>query len=199
MVSNDAKKPSDNHKRCISIRTLLVEVLSIVIGVLLALTVDQWNENCNHNLEASEALINIKKEFGTNYELLEFLHKNNSLVLSNNSSTDSLKTEGNGFIPGLQLQNTVWRTLLNTGIANYVDYDRLYKISEVYSIQDIYKSFGMQLIEADMNISVMRAALGQGDGSNQSTDALASRFGFLLQVEEQLLISYKVLIEDMGG
>ena len=44
---------------------------------------------------------------------------------------------------GLQLKDTAWRTLTNTGIANYVDYETLYAISGVYSIQEKYKSYSL--------------------------------------------------------
>ena len=198
MTSNKPAGQARAEGQGISIRKLLIEVISIVIGVLLALGVDQWNENRNHIRDAKEALINIKNELGTNYELLEYLHKNNFAVYNDTSSANSAAAENGGFIPGLQLQDTAWDTFLNTGIANYVEYDLLYAISQVYSIQDIYKSFGMQLIEADMSINVLSAALGQADGAANSAEALRPRFGFLLLIEEQLLESYSNQIEKMG-
>ncbi len=182
-----------------SIRTMLVEVLSIVVGVLIALAVDQWNQNRQNRQDADEALIKIKLELGTNIDLLELIHKNNMTVYEQIGG-DQISGESNGgFVPGLQLQDTAWRTLTNTGIANYVDYEMLYAISGVYSIQEIYKSYGLQLIEADMNISVMRAALNPSADNDDLLDELAPRLGFLLQVEEQLLVSYKTLIEEMDG
>ncbi len=80
-----------------------------------------------------------------------------------------------------------------------MDYEVLYAISEVYSIQKIYKTFGLQLVEADMNISVMRAALGHSSDNDHTMEVLSPRFAFLLQVEDQLLTSYKALVLDMGG
>ncbi len=94
-----------------SIRTLLVEVFSIVIGALLALAVDQWNEQRNNRRNADEALINIKKELGTNINLLELIHKNNTTVYQNLVAEKSSDTDNGGIVPGLQLQDTARRTL----------------------------------------------------------------------------------------
>ena len=55
------------------------------------------------------------------------------------------------------------------------------------------------MVEADMNISVMRAALNHSPDDDRMMNELSPRFGFLLQVEEQLLASYEALILDMGG
>ena len=87
----------------ISIRNLLIEVASIVIGVLLALAVDQWNEDRNHLQNANAALINIKKELGTNFDLLEIIHHNNTTVYSNSMLENSAGADNGGFVPGFQL------------------------------------------------------------------------------------------------
>ena len=135
-----------------SMRAIFIEVVSIVLGVLLALAVNEWRSQRAHDSEAESALQNIKNEVISNQKTLEAIHKNNvSTVESMTENRDG--NEDRKFIPGLQLKSSAWETLLSTGTSNYVDYETILILSDTYSLQEIYTKTGQMLTEAAMNMS----------------------------------------------
>jgi hypothetical protein len=101
------------------------------------------------------------------------------------------QSENQQFIPGLQVQETAWNTLLCSGAGNCIDYSLLLELSETYSIQSIYRQTGMQLIESSMNMSAM-ATVNTGEIDNQQFQRqFSAYFSMILQMEESLLEKYK--------
>ena len=56
------------------------EIILVVIGILIALQINNWNENQKENKLEQKTLINLKKEFETNQNNLKFVLKNNKQV-----------------------------------------------------------------------------------------------------------------------
>ena len=99
-------------KRRLPIQTLLIEVFSIVLGVLLALALNEWREQHSHQSQADSALQNISNELRANLELLTLLHENNTATIAAMSEEQDVEPEKDrNFIPGLQLRETAWETL----------------------------------------------------------------------------------------
>ena len=115
-IENGKIDPTNNKKRYWngSMRAIFIEVVSIVLGVLLALAVNEWRAQRAHDSEAESALQNINNEVISNQKTLEAIHKNNvSTVESMTENRDG--NEDRKFIPGLQLKSSAWETLLSTG------------------------------------------------------------------------------------
>ena len=107
-----------------SIQKLVIEVFSIVLGMLLALAVNEWSEQRSQQSQAESALQNISNELRSNLEFLTLLHDNNTAAISSMSEEQDANTdEERSLIPGLQLRETAWETLLSTGVSNYVEYE----------------------------------------------------------------------------
>jgi hypothetical protein len=86
---------------------LFIEFLSIVLGVLLALALNEWRERRSHQSQAKAVLFNIKNELQSNLQALTALHENNVetvKLMSEDRNGDS--SEERKFIPGLQLRQT---------------------------------------------------------------------------------------------
>ena len=176
-----------------SIGSIILEVSSIVLGVLLALGVSEWQEQREKDELAKIALGNIHIELQANQIILSKIHDNN---------IETIKLSANGedgedalFIPGVQVRATAWDAMLSSGISSHVDYLLLLELSEVYSMQSIYRETGMKLVEASMSMSAM-AAVNQVDVDNDHfMSQFLSYFQMLLLMEESLLKGYEVALD----
>lgn len=135
------------------------EMISIIAGVLVALAVDEWNEDRENNQRAGIAMQNICSEMEKNLEVLEYLHPGNLAVLEVLNLAVPQDTNLQ-ILPGLQLQETAWRTMESSGITAYLDYDELFEVAQIYSIQNIYKDLGKNYIDHILETKSLAQALG---------------------------------------
>lgn len=70
------KRTISGHRK-LPIQTLLIEVFSIVLGVLLALAMNEWREQRAHQSQVKAALQNISHELRSNLDVLTAIHENN--------------------------------------------------------------------------------------------------------------------------
>jgi hypothetical protein len=140
------------------VRSLAVEVLSIVLGVLLALGVNEWNENRIHSKNADKALRDIHAELLLNQKVLNTVHENNSSIVKA-IAEDSGNEEERQFVPGLQIQDTAWQTMLATGINEHIYYDVLHLLSATYAFQEVYRSISFQMIQNVMTTTALATAI----------------------------------------
>ncbi|WP_439107310.1 hypothetical protein [Congregibacter sp.] len=61
-----------------SLKTILLEVFSIVLGVMLALGVSEWQQEREYAQLAETALANVALELESNLEDLTRIHENNA-------------------------------------------------------------------------------------------------------------------------
>jgi len=190
------KKPTSEK-----IKSMIIEIASIVAGVLLALAANEWNENRVNKARANEALINITQEIQSNIKLLKFVNENNKkitdFILRENEPDSSSETPNENFIPALQIQDTAWKTLLSTGVSQYIDYDLLYQISSVYSLQDIYKSLSYQLVQNMMSTDAMALIIGEQDREIDGIDLYGTNMSLLVTLESGILESYDKAMEKL--
>jgi len=198
------KKSNGNFK----LGKVAVEAASIVLAVLLALAVDEWRENRSQQQQAHAALMNISIELKYNQKVLKLIHENNvetvKVMVEDQASTgESEQDEDRNFIPGLQLRETAWETLLSTGISGYVDYDTILDLSATYSMQRVYKDAGSQMAAAAMNIAAYATVLDREVDNESFQRQFINHFEMLVGIEESLLESYQLSIsrldESVGG
>ena len=182
------------------IQKLAIEVFSIVLGVLLALAVNEWNEQRSHEIQADSALQNISNELLSNLEVLKLIHENNTATVDAIMAEQVSESEENrNFIPGLQLRETAWDTLLSTGLSNYVQYERILVLSRAYSMLGLYKNTGMQLTNAAMTASAYAAATGTEVDNDSLAKKFINYFELLLQIEEILLASFQEALDQLDS
>ncbi len=185
-------------KRRWPIQKLAIEVFSIVVGVLLALGVNEFREQRLHRAQADSAMHNIKLEIQSNIDFLTLVHENNTVTLDAMSEEANSDVEGDrNFIPGLQIHATAWETLLSTGVSNYVDYESILLLSKMYSIQDIYKQTGRQLTESAMNMASYATVLEKDIDNDQFKKQFLNYFAMMVQIETALLASYENALEHL--
>ena len=192
-LESEVESPAVNNgsDRKFSVKALVVEVISIVIGVLLALALSEWSEERNHQTQAKIALENIATEILANHKLLTVIHDNNLETLeAMHNQPESGEGDDRTYIPGLQLRKTAWDALLSTGLSNYISYDKVLVLSEMYAIQDVYKQTGTQLVEATMTASAYATVLATDIDNSQFQKQFGMYFEMLSGIETQLLLVY---------
>ncbi|MBB5210882.1 hypothetical protein [Microbulbifer hydrolyticus] len=181
------------------VRSAITEILSIVIGVLLALAVNEWNQNRIEKIRAAEAIENVVQEIRSNIKFMNVVHSNNRAVveLLKNESVHQDDADEKQFVPGLQIQDAAWKMLNSTGVSEFIDYETLYDISAIYSLQDIYKSLGYQLVETTMSNRALVAALSPDASKTLGGDLFMEDMLLIDSVEEALLSSYAKTLEKL--
>lgn len=114
------------------------EILLVMIGILLALQVNNWNEGRRNYKGETIALIELRNEFDSNYKsFLRVLDQKNKAqeelyaylsLLSDNSKTTSQKAKierGQVAIISWDSGNAVLNSLLSTGNIEYIKNDSL--------------------------------------------------------------------------
>jgi hypothetical protein len=200
--SEEAKEPTQRKPRAgrdWSAKSLFIEVISIVLGVLLALGLSQWSEERQHRAQADVAIANILLEIGSNQTLLVTIHDNNAATVSAMNNPSPGEEQSQNFIPGLQLQETAWEAFLSTGLSNYANYDDVLALSQLYSIQDIYKGAGRQLVEASMQVSAFAVVQEKEIDDDQFQKQFLIYFEMLTAIEEQLLLSYDEVVAELSS
>ncbi|MCW9081598.1 MAG: hypothetical protein OQK09_08800 [Colwellia sp.] len=175
------------------IRPVLTEILSIVIGVLLALAVNEWNGNRVQTERANEAIQNIISEIDSNVKLMGFVNKNNKAVIDlmkNDSIAASSEDNNQQFLPGLQIQDTAWKTLQSTGVSEYVQYSTLYTLSNLYSLQEIYKKLGYNLIQNIANHRILLSVKENEVSESIDSKVFTADMVLIETIESELLNQY---------
>ena len=200
MIDTEEKLDSNSatHPKW-SIKTLLIEVFSIVLGVLLALGLSEWSEDRQHRAQANIALANILLELESNETLLVAIHDNNTATITAMKAASPGEEQNLNFIPGLQLQDTAWEAFLSTGLSNYANYDDVLALSQLYSIQDIYKQAGLQLVEASMQVSAFAVVQEKEIDDDQYQEQFLVYFEMLSAIEGQLLTSYDEVAVELAA
>lgn len=184
-----------------SLKSMALEVFSIVFAVLLALGVSEWAQEREKAELATTALANIVREIEANQQLLSGIHENNSATIATAEAAleneDLEESEDLQFIPGLQVRSTAWEVLLATGVSNHLDYQLLLDLSQLYSVQLIYQKTGMQLAESAMSMAAMATVNNTEIDNQHFQEQFSAYFHMMLQMEEALLQAYQKNLEKL--
>jgi hypothetical protein len=178
-----------------TIGRIALEVFSIVLGVLLALAVSEWQEQRNNEARAQLALANVRTELQSNLDLLEIIYPNNSRVVESISSGESSGSKDATVVPGVQLRSSAWQTLASTGLSNYIDYDVLVGLSQLYAMIDVYRQTAYTFISANMSTSATATALGTSVDNDLFSQNFLAYFQMLVQIEATLIDAHRKAID----
>jgi hypothetical protein len=126
------------------ISRVLVESVLVVGSILLALALDEWNQDRDYQDLATLSLANFEREIQQNRLRLEdvtLFHAGLRDVLANmDASGDAIpattvRNMMEGFQPAI-LVSTAWETAVATGALGYMDYDVVSGLSLTYNMQE---------------------------------------------------------------
>jgi hypothetical protein len=167
----------------INYTNLLTEVLSIVIGVLLALAANDWNNNRLDNIKLKLAFANVTTELQQNEKLLVSIAENNARVLK---SIEQQNQEQQGkFVPGLQLRDTAWQTFMSSGLSNAAEIHVLQSLHDHYALLNVYKSLSYQTVQSILSTRALLEVTAKKEPTFEDSIRL------LVTLEQALLVSNK--------
>lgn len=194
-ISEQSTTPAGPQTR-LPLQAMFVEVVSIILGVVLALSVNEWRELNAQERRAEAAMTQIVEEVRSNNELISAIHETNEETLTHiRDSNDAGDEVESRFVPGVQVKNTAWETANSIGVFNHVDYEQILELSDLYSIQDIYRNYGFSLIEALLNGTSVAAANGHPWNESEAIKKFESSLAFLVSLEASLLEMYTDILE----
>ena len=121
-----------------------MESVLVVGSILLALGLDEWNEDQDYQDLATLSLVNFEREIQVNRNRLEDVtpfHAGLRDILANMDagSADVPATTIRNILEGFQpaiLVSTAWETAVATGALGYMDYDVVAGLSLTYNLQE---------------------------------------------------------------
>jgi len=181
---------------------IAIEVFSIVLGVLLALAVSEWQESRQLQERTQAALGNVKTELAQNLKLLEIVHENNSSLTQHLAENPDELDQDAQFLPALQISDAAWETLRTTGLAGYVDLDLMVKLSETYSLIDVYRRSGYALVDANLQVLATATATERDMDAINNANLFArnfiGHFELIVNVEAALIVAHRGVLESLS-
>jgi hypothetical protein len=172
-----------------------LEALTIVIGVLAALAVSEWQESRQIQERIQSALWNVRTELENNLEILEFVHSINVTLIEQIAEGANAVDQNSQFLPALQITESAWQTLGTTGLTGYVDFNLIVTLSETYSLVDVYKRSGYSLVDANLSILATATATGRSmkdiDDADLFAKNFASHFQLIVDIESALIAAHR--------
>ena len=126
------------------ISRVLVESVLVVGSILLALALDEWNEDLEFQNLADRSLVNFEREIQQNrlrladvtlfhLELRDVLVNMDASAVAVPATT--IRNIMEGFQPAI-LVSTAWETAVATGALGYMEYDVVAGLSLTYNLQE---------------------------------------------------------------
>jgi hypothetical protein len=195
---NKHHEDASRNTRLFDRRTLSragLEVFSIVLGVLLALAVSEWQEDKNNQERTAAALLNVRAELEGNLQILEIVHGKNVALVHRLADSAKELTQDEQFLPALQISDSAWTTLKTTGLASFVGLDLMDTLSETYSIMEVYRRAAYSLVDANMMVLATATGAGQDVAKIDETNLFAVNFQpffkLIVDVESTLMDAHK--------
>lgn len=126
------------------------EIILVVIGILLALQINNWNEDKKVQETKRKTLALIKKEILANQKMIENVYGYHIMVRDTLQHLEIPKTEEDAkkqlsFWRGLRisrLRNASFQTAVQAGTTKDIEVDLVEELNALYTAQEAYNSFG---------------------------------------------------------
>lgn len=160
------------HAPAHSVRDFLIQLLTITVGVLIALSIEGLTEWNHHRLLVREAKETIAREIADNKSALErhfsgwdksvegietSLQLAEDLLATRKSNINEIEL---GFHLS-SLSDASWRTAERTGALTYMDYSDVQYYAKLYGYQDLYVSQQRRIM--DRTVSALSQISGGSD------------------------------------
>ncbi len=177
----------------------LFEVGLIIFAVLVALGVDQYRENRQERQLAATALDRIETEIRSNRTGLLGVREDNVALLADLDAAVARYAAGEALgISGVRYEVSLlglvaWETAQTTGAVQFIEFDTVSRISEVYRTQQLY------LDRQDQIVTNIASIGGRGDELRQVLGSIRGGLSITLKMECALLTEYGDLLEELPG
>jgi hypothetical protein len=97
----------------------------------------------------------------------------------------------------VQIRSSAWQTLGSTGLVNFVDYEMLIELSQLYAMIDVYRTTSYTFISSNMNMAATATALGTAVDNKRFSQNFSTYFQTMVQIEEILIGAHKNAIRKI--
>jgi hypothetical protein len=181
-----------------TLKTLVIEVFSVVFAVLLALGLNNWWKEKSNERLGREALANIVMEMKNNMTDLD------SAVVHLQIQLDSLILQEENYKNGIDsslsfgysqslLSTTAWQTANITQAVLHIDPEIIMEIASLYEVQKVYADFGTQYFKQYSSLEFNK--------KENRLNALRSNINQIkisLSISRQLREDYDNFFEEYG-
>lgn len=144
-------------------RDFLVHLLTITVGLLIALGLEQAAEAMHHRHEREEAETTIRSELRENLQDLKQLQGYMTTEVTNTRNViayiDARVSGKPADASGLHLQlnmnpmkDSAWRTAAATGVVQYMQYGTAERFAECYKEQEQFEAMEQRVLESFLNV-----------------------------------------------
>jgi len=142
------------HEAAHSWRDFFIHIATIVIGLLIAISLEQTVEYIHHRHLVAEARENIEREIHENQELLPrnlaSIQQDATQMKLNIETIRQLRAHPHNLQGSIHynltwssFSDSAWHTARDTGALNYMPYDEVQHFSQVYAQQQYVNSLGI--------------------------------------------------------
>jgi len=189
----------------INISDLLVEIISIVVAILLALAVNNWQEHQRQKALLQQSLRNITQEVEANAAALQrelphhlaaadgfarlvALHSGDERIDYRQVRTEFIRTSPNGF-HSTHASSIAWQIAQASRALDQMPYDERARLTRLYQLQDLHES-------AEAKVFDLLAAPAPAAGNNffYGTVGLSIVLGDVAGTEAILAQQYKTTL-----
>ena len=180
-----------------------LEVFSIVLGVLLALAVSEWQEDRNNLERTQAALQNVRNELAHNLEILEIVHGNNVEIVQQLDEEPGSTDADAQFMPALQISDSAWQALGATRLSGFVDFDLMVTLSQTYSLINIYHRSGYSLVDANLSVIATATATERDmktiDDANLFSRNFVGQLQLIVDVESAVIDAHRNALAELDS
>jgi len=181
---------------------MVFEAALIVLSILLALAVNQWQDARRERRLADQAIASFRQELTANRRRLRELApyhqhiRDEMLRLDSahavNSFSDLGKVGGfRGFRPAFLLE-TAWRTAIATGALTHIDYPTANALSTTYTLQERVDEMNRATLPAMMSGGALSDAQAAG-----TLRQAAVYLGDISGLEREVLAAYEQMLAEL--
>ena len=169
---------------------MLGEIALVVVGILIALQINNWNDERKITADKKKTLLLIKKEIMANQSLVKRTSDYHEMVRDTLTKIEIPKDEeatkeAFQFWRGLQifrLRNSAFQTAVQAGITKELDIKLSERLNAMYTLQDAYNDFSSTASQGLYNLDF------------SSTDSYGSIATFISMVMTDLYYFEKELM-----
>jgi hypothetical protein len=177
------------------VRDFLMHLLTITVGLFIALSLENAAEAIHHRHQREEAETQIREEMQTN---LAKIRDSAPQVFAERAGMmkvlQTLEARAQGDAGTLQqgdfvfheapIQDAAWRTAASTGVLSYMDYAEVERFSEAYKEQELLQT--MEEKALDDYLQLVPILAGQGKMGNVTPEAAKDALPYVRQVVAHL-------------
>lgn len=138
------------------------EIILVVIGILIALQINNWNEARKTNKVKKQVLLSLKKELEVNSDQIKNTFKYHNVIRDTINKIDISKVDFKnkssfGFWRGHQvfpLRNSSFQTAIQSGILKDLDITLSESLNNLYTQVQFYNDFSQTVNNGVLNIDI---------------------------------------------